>query len=72
MNRPYQINPTAEIDYAIRFTDGKLIFSQAGQFISLNSPIILQNGIVITTDGTIRFSDGTIKKLMDGESIENS
>jgi|GEM_PF-4324600 hypothetical protein len=72
MNRPYQINPTAEIDYTIRFKDGKLIFFQAGKFISLNSPIILQNGIVISTDGTIRFCDGTVKKLVEGESIDNS
>jgi len=72
MNRPYQIGPTAEVDYTIRFKDGKLIIFQAGQFISLNSPIILQNGIVISTDGTIRLRDGTVKKLVEGESIDNS
>lgn len=72
MTRPYQINSTAQADYSIRFADGKLIFLQAGQTISLNSPIVLQNGIIILTDGTIRFSDGSVKKLGDGDSFENS
>jgi hypothetical protein len=72
MNRPYKISPTAQIDYSIRFKDGKLILFQAGQFISLNCPIVLQNGIVILTDGTIRFSDGSVKKLMEGDCIDNS
>jgi hypothetical protein len=72
MNRPYQINPTAQIDYSICLKDGKLKFFQAGQFISLDCPIVLQNGIVILTDGTIRFCDGSVKKLTEGDSIDNS
>jgi len=68
VTRPYKIHSATQADYAIRFTEGKLFFFQAGQSISLTSPIVLRNGIIILTDGTIRFSDGSIKKLGEGET----
>jgi hypothetical protein len=71
VNQRYKFKTTVQTEYSIRFKDGKLIFFQSGQFISLNSPIILQNGIIISTDGTIRFSDGSVKTLRDGDSFEN-
>lgn len=71
MNKPYKTTLPPEINCSITFKEGKLIFLNEGQLVSLNSPIVLQNGIIITTDGMIRFSDGSKKKLSEGDTFFN-
>ncbi len=48
---------------------GKLFFVDQGNFILLNSPIVLKNGIVITMDGMMNMPDGKKRKLGEGEYI---
>lgn len=72
MRREYKTTTTGETDYAIYFKEGKLVILNDGRFVSLDSPIVLQNGIIITTDGTIRFLDGSNKRLLEGETFHTS
>jgi len=71
MTKPYKTRLPPEKNCSITFKEGRLIFLNEGQFVSLNSPIVLQNGIMITTDGTILFSDGSKKKLGEGDTFFN-
>jgi hypothetical protein len=48
---------------------GKLFLVEEGNFILLNTPIILKTGIIVNTEGIMNMPDGTTRMLREGEYV---
>ena len=54
---------------SVRMEAGRMMVVRAGELVTMDEDVLMNDGTRVLTDGTVIRTDGTTRVMMDGESM---